>query len=78
MADNSIEKSVSFASVIDLVNAYSLLPAALREHVEASNDLDGIMLQAIQNNAKLSLSDRLPESQMVALWSLLEQHHPSP
>ncbi len=78
MADNSIEKSVSFASVIDLVNAYSLLPAALREQVETSNHLDGIMLKVIQNSAKLSPSDRLPESQMVALWSLLEQHHPSP
>lgn len=78
MADNSIEKSVSFASVIDLVNAYSLLPAALREQVETSNHLDGLTLKAIQNSAKLSPSDRLPESQMVALWSLLEQHHPSP
>ncbi|MEZ9631745.1 AraC family transcriptional regulator ligand-binding domain-containing protein [Vibrio cyclitrophicus] len=78
MADNSIDKSVSFASVIELVNAYSLLPAALREQVEASNHFDGIMLEAIQNSAKLTLSARLPESQMVALWSLLEQHHPSP
>ncbi|NOI23417.1 AraC family transcriptional regulator [Vibrio mediterranei] len=78
MADNSIEKTVSFASVIDLVNAYPLLPAALREQVETSSHLDGIMLKAIQNGAKLSPSDRLPESQMVALWSLLEQHHPSP
>ncbi|NOH27126.1 AraC family transcriptional regulator [Vibrio mediterranei] len=78
MADNSIEKTVSFASVIDLVNAYPLLPAALREQVETSSHLDGIMLKVIQNSAKLSPSDRLPESQMVALWSLLEQHHPSP
>ncbi|MBJ2149149.1 AraC family transcriptional regulator ligand-binding domain-containing protein [Vibrio sp. IB15] len=78
MADNTIEKSVSFASVIDLVNAYSLLPPALRKQVEASNHLDGIILEAIKNSANLSLSDRLPESQMVALWSLLEQHHPSP